>query len=273
MNKIEKGIFLKLLNRNGYVLDFSTNQFDNFTMESVGVALCAKYKCSKGRSLTAYLEEATDDNAFKLLSDFILYYETTNDFIKETNTITNPITGDVMIGEYSNLYHKCKEILAKYHDPNANEVRTQYVEEKFSTPYMKLQFDIMLKSQNENPAEAIGKAKEVLESCCKTILTQKQIDYSNKDSIQQLASNAFSSLKLMPNDIEDSHPNAEDLKQIYGHLKAMVANIAKLRNAFGTGHRRELDFISLEPRHARLIVGASITIIDFLWSSFEEQNK
>ena len=33
MDGIEKGGFLKLFNRGGYVLDFSTNDFDTFTME------------------------------------------------------------------------------------------------------------------------------------------------------------------------------------------------------------------------------------------------
>ena len=31
--KIEIGTFLRLFNRGGYVLDFSTNDFDNFTMD------------------------------------------------------------------------------------------------------------------------------------------------------------------------------------------------------------------------------------------------
>ncbi|POO88177.1 hypothetical protein C1H57_25205, partial [Clostridium sp. 2-1] len=45
--------FLKLFNRGGYVLNFSTNDFDVFTMSSVGVPLCEHYKESKGKSLTA----------------------------------------------------------------------------------------------------------------------------------------------------------------------------------------------------------------------------
>ena len=60
LSKIEVGTFLKLFNRGGYVLDFSTNDFDVFTLGSIGVALCDKYKMSKGKSLTAYLNEASD---------------------------------------------------------------------------------------------------------------------------------------------------------------------------------------------------------------------
>ena len=56
LNKVEIGGFLRLFNRHGYVLDFSTSGFDAFALDSVGVALCQKYELSKGASLTA-LEE------------------------------------------------------------------------------------------------------------------------------------------------------------------------------------------------------------------------
>lgn len=39
--KAEEGTFLMLFNRDGYVLNFSTNDFDVFTMNSIGEALCA----------------------------------------------------------------------------------------------------------------------------------------------------------------------------------------------------------------------------------------
>lgn len=67
LSKIEVGTFLKLFNRGGYVLDFSTNDFDVFTLGSIGVALCEKYKMSKGKSLTAYLNEASDGDVITLL--------------------------------------------------------------------------------------------------------------------------------------------------------------------------------------------------------------
>ena len=69
------GKFVSLFNRNGYVLNFSTAEFDTFTYESVGVPLCQKYNQSKGRSLIAYLADASDEQKVKLLSDLLEYYE------------------------------------------------------------------------------------------------------------------------------------------------------------------------------------------------------
>ncbi|GAB6178815.1 hypothetical protein JCM14036_01340 [Desulfotomaculum defluvii] len=48
LSQTEKGIFMKLFNRGGYVLNFSTNDFNVFTLESVGVPLCAGLQTIKG---------------------------------------------------------------------------------------------------------------------------------------------------------------------------------------------------------------------------------
>lgn len=49
LSYIEKGHLDELFNRDGYVLDFSTNGFDEFTFQSIGIRLCEKYCLSKGK--------------------------------------------------------------------------------------------------------------------------------------------------------------------------------------------------------------------------------
>ncbi len=44
-------------------------------MGSVGVAICNKYGLSKGKSLTKFVEEASPDDATKLLCDLLDYCE------------------------------------------------------------------------------------------------------------------------------------------------------------------------------------------------------
>ena len=60
MTEIEKGYFLRLFNRGGYVLDFTTNDLNSFMLSSIGIALCQHYELSKGGSLTAYCGEAEE---------------------------------------------------------------------------------------------------------------------------------------------------------------------------------------------------------------------
>lgn len=74
LNAIEKGQFMKLFNREGYVLNFTTNDFDVFTLHSVGVSLCEHYKMYKGKSLVSYINSASDEDSFKLIKDLFEYY-------------------------------------------------------------------------------------------------------------------------------------------------------------------------------------------------------
>lgn len=176
LTKVEVGTFLKLFNRGGYVLDFSTNDFDVFTMGSIGVALCDKYKMSKGKSLSAYVNEASEEDVIKLLKDLLDYYEENyeKEYTQETDEETYGYFG--YNAEYARLYNKCRAYMDRVLNvttplaTNATELQ-----EKFSSDYLSKQIELMLRMQNENPTDAIGKAKELIESCCKTILDNKGV--------------------------------------------------------------------------------------------------
>lgn len=122
LSQIEKGIFMKLFNRGGYVLNFSTNDFDVFTLESVGVPLCETYKQSKGKSLMAYINEASEDDTVKLLKDLLDYYEVHYGYEIENDD------------EYSKVYSRCKDIMDRILY-NKNPLTSAAVElkEKFSS--------------------------------------------------------------------------------------------------------------------------------------------
>lgn len=269
MTNMEKGAFVKLFNRGGYVLDFSTPDFDAFTLDSVGVALCQKYGLSKGKSLMAFIDEATEGDAYKLLSDLLTYYETQY-YHFESETNDSDLLG-LSSGAYKRLYLNCKGIIEKYRKTEPNTVIAKAVEESFSTVYMSQQIKIMLECQEAYPAEAIGKAKELVESCCRTILTNRG-ETVNKDwTFQQLVNKTFDMLAVLPKEVGENSPIAPSLKQIYGSLKGIVNPLAEIRNAYGTGHGRTADFTGLDSRHAKLLVGMSATLVQFLWSTHEEK--
>lgn len=269
MTYLEKGTFLKLFNRGGYVLDFSTQSFDAFTKNSVGVEVCYKYGMSKGKSLAAYLDDASEAEVIVLLSNLLSYYETQYDqFDAETSdTIQTPSYGP----NYRKLYHDCKRILDKYKASNPNQELAKAVEGSFSSEYISQQINLMLDNQEKYPAESIGKAKELVESCCRTILTKRGVWVDPHWSFQQLVNQVFDILEVKPERVDDSSPIAKSLKQLYGSLKGMVVPIAEIRNAFGTGHGRVADFVGLDSRHAKLYVGMCVTLVLFLWETHEAQ--
>ena len=187
MDNIEKGLFLKLFNRGGQVLDFTTADFDTFTMESVGVAVCSKYGLSKGKSLVKFISESSEENANKLLLDLLRYYENLYcDFKKERDTRITPLNTWGTGVDYGEYYRKCKVIANRLESNFFSTFATQSVKEAFSSEYINKQMSIMLENQSTNPTEAIGKAKELIESCCKTILEQKGIAINSKWDVGNL---------------------------------------------------------------------------------------
>ncbi len=261
LTKIEKNHFLKLFNRGGYVLDFSTPDFDGFTLDSVGIALCKKYSLSKGKSLSSYLEQAPENDAIKLLADLLDYYE---------HNYQSEIEGS---DEYAKIYQQCKVVINRY--TGTDNPLAPYVDAalaRFSSDYLSTQIKLMMEMQAKNPTEAIGKAKELVESCCKTILDDYGDSHNKSSDIGQLTRDTFMQLKLMPKGIPDTAPAAKELKAILGNLMSIATNLAAIRNIYGSGHGKSATFRGLEERHAKLAVGSSITLVSFLWDTHERRS-
>lgn len=270
LSGLERGVFIKLFNRGGYVLDFSTAEFDAFTMQSVGVAVCEKYHLSKGRSLNAFINEADNKFADKLLFDLLQYYEISyGNFERET--VPNEF-GKVALDcgvDYSTTYRKCKEIQKRHSSPLADysSVLASNIKEAFSSDYIDWQMQIMMSMQTENPTEAIGKAKELIESCCKGILDINNEPYDPKWDVLDLTKKTREILKITPEDIDVTIKGAKAIKAILGSLGNVVQCVAELRNDYGSGHGKSPNYQGLSERHARLAVGSALTLVNFLWDS------
>lgn len=281
MTQIERGIFIQLFNRGGYVLNFSTNEFDTFTMGSVGVALCAKYNMSKGKSLIAFVDGDNKNDADKLLHDLFDYYEAhyeseyKKDFQFDEEPLFSPVFRPSYNENYSRLYTKCKEIAGRVfpNKPISLAIIADNLKEQFSSEYLNAQINAMLSMTESNPTEAIGKAKELIESCCKTILDSREIEWDKNWDAGQLTGETLKTLKLMPKDIPEDAPAATEMKALLGNLRAIATNAAALRNHYGSGHGKSADYKGLSPRHAKLAVGSSITLVEFLWETHLDRPK
>ena len=94
---------MKFFNQGGFVLDFTTRDFDDFTESVVGIPLARSYGMSKGRSLDAYVREHTE-NAIKLFDALLKYYEQSS--LIETDKNNDP--------DRYKQYEECKAIIDKY---------------------------------------------------------------------------------------------------------------------------------------------------------------
>ena len=239
ISHLERGVFLCLFNRGGYVLNFTTNDFDNFTLTSIGLALCEHYHESKGRSLTAYLNECTDSDALKLLNGLMNYYEL---HYREEYTKPDGATGhsydSVRYSEkYARYYRKARAILDRENaGHNPFEDSSEYLKEQFSSEYMATQIDSLMKMRESNPTDAIGKAKEFVESCCKTILKETGIEVSGNWDMNDLIKQTKKKLDIDTESVSSNLPEAQTVKKILGSLTGLVGGIAEFRNGWGAGH-------------------------------------
>jgi hypothetical protein len=258
---LEKKIIEDLFNEGGYVMNFSTEKFDMFTYDSISEALCSKYNLSKGKSLMSFVSDGSDIQIGKLLKDLLEYYKVyyLDEELDETKV---------------KRYHECKKIADRLISTNQNLVigkHTESLSKAFNSEYITKQIAIMNESINENPTEAIGKSKEILESCCKTILINKNISIDKKWKLNTLVKETCKTLKLTPEHIPDEVKAASTIKQILGNLASITNGMAELRNPYGSGHGKDANYKGLTSRHANLAVGSSVTAVKFLWDTYEMQ--
>lgn len=116
----------------------------------------------------------------------------------------------------------------------------------------------------DDPALAIGTAKELVETCCKTILEERHVEHPKNDDLPGLVKLTAKTLELTPSDIPDKARAAETIKRLLSNLATITQGVAELRNHWGTGHGKVARTKGLQPRHARLAVGAASTLAVFL---------
>ncbi len=123
-------------------------------------------------------------------------------------------------------------------------------------------------SIDRDPALAIGTAKELVETICKTILSDVGDEPRNMD-LGDLVKRTTQRLSLLPDDIPASAKGAEAMKKTLRSLGAVTSGLSEIRNLYGSGHGQEGRAKGLAPRHARLAVGAASTLAMFLFETHQ----
>ncbi len=273
LSKDEETMLLSLFIRDDKVLDFSNNDFSVFVINSTKDALPEKYGMSDRDKLMEYLKYASNEKSTKLLIDLFLYYEKHMEYEYNKNYDEDSIwiTPSKYNENYEKLFFTCKSIVENLNNEGVNN-NEKDLKTYFSSEYMQQQIDLMFSMQETNPTEAIGKSKELIESCCKTILEEMNISSKN-DDINQLSKKVMSVLSLLPENVPSSQKGADIIKAILGNLRTIPLKLAELRNLYGSGHGKSDYYIGVEKRHAILAVNCSSTFVKFVWSTYETMKK
>lgn len=146
------------------------------------------------------------------------------------------------------------------------------VAKKLDAPELHRQIDRMMTAVESDPCLAIGTAKELVETTCKTILEDHNVEVDSEWDIGRLVKETRKVLGLLPDQIPQSAKGAESIRKLLSSLAALAQGLGELRNLYGTGHGRSGSSRGLASRHARLCVGAASTLATFLFETHEERS-
>lgn len=139
--------------------------------------------------------------------------------------------------------------------------------------YVLQQITRMEAAINEDTDLAIGTAKELIETCCKTILKERGVEVQGNPDLSQLVKQTARELALTPENIPDEAKAVETIRRLLSNLATITQGVAELRNHYGTGHGKVANTRGLQPRHAKLAVGAASTLAVFLLETHQVKGK
>lgn len=258
LSPFEKAKLESLFNMGGgYVLNFTNSTFASFLGRHVNIDIHDdKYKFngpSKANKLRAFWTIESDDTVGHV-----------------TLALVECAESLAFSSNHSDLIAECKAIAGRLLAGNVNLTPLKNVTDKFDSNYLKAQIARMEQSVLTDPTSAIGSAKELIESCCKTILHERSIEAPPNQDIPSLTKATFRGLDLIPDSIHESGRGGEIIKRLLQNLSTIGSALSELRNLYGTGHGRHAESKWLEPRHAKLVVGAASALVTFLYESHLE---
>ena len=142
----------------------------------------------------------------------------------------------------------------------------------FTADHLHTQIARINSAIDSDPALAIGTAKELVETTCKTILSDLGENAGTLD-LGDLVKAACKHLKLLPDNVPNEAKGADAIKKTLRSLSATVAGLGEMRNYYGSGHGQDGRARGLAPRHARLAVGAASTLALFLFETHEARGQ
>ncbi len=142
---------------------------------------------------------------------------------------------------------------------------------EFNYTYLSSQIARLEEAVEKDPGLAIGTSKELIETCCRTILRERGKSIPNSPDLSELTKLTFKELKLTPDDVPDTRKGSKAIRRILSNLAQVGVGVAELRNLYGTGHGKDGNTVGLTRRHARLATGAAATLTTFLFTTHKEQ--
>lgn len=129
------------------------------------------------------------------------------------------------------------------------------IKKYLNTSYVNSKITTMNDAVYKDTDIAIGTAKELLETTCKSILKQRGQTINTDWTLPQLLKETTAILDFKPKEAQNPEKAEKSIRQMLGGITSIVHGAAELRNGYGTGHGKDADFKGLETKYAKLFVG------------------
>jgi len=260
LNMREKRVLEEFLGMGGgYVLNFSDRTFGEFVHETVDIEIHSDeysiHGSSKAKKLRAFWEVESDYLVGRLLNALIDYAQ---------DTAREPTE------EAMKLAERAREIASRLlaGGPSLDDLKQKA--KSLDANHLAEQIRRMEDSVETDPSLAIGTAKELIETCCKTILSERGQEISGTPDIPTLTKATLKELNLVPEGVPNAARGADVIKRLLSNLSTIGHGLAELRGLYGTGHGQHGSTSGLTTRHAKLAVGAASTLAVFLFETHEQ---
>jgi hypothetical protein len=135
-------------------------------------------------------------------------------------------------------------------------------------PHIKEQIAALERAVVENPSLAFDLAKFIVESTCKTILTERKIGFDKKDDLPKLYKAVTMNVPMLPAAASGEVEARRKLLQTLNGLHTALQGVCELRNSCGfTAHGGDAQRPVMEGVQAILAAQAADAIVGFLFSA------
>jgi len=250
--------------------------------DAADVPLDADYAAPESgerRSLVEQYYHAVDFSSWRDVQKVLRVYENVLQELEETIKHPSSIGDDEYAEKTLSLLLRCLERDGFVHSdgritPTGRNPTIEELSETATTlsnRVLRQQIERIRTAIEDDPDLAIGTAKELLETTCRSILADYAVTSDRAWDVTRLVKETRSVLKLVPEDIPESAKGSETIRRVLSNLGQVSQGLAELRNLYGTGHGKGGQFRGLGPRHARLAVGCATTLASFLFETHESR--
>jgi hypothetical protein len=137
---------------------------------------------------------------------------------------------------------------------------------KFNQDYINSEWKKAMERKSTDPEAAITTARTLIETTCKFILDDLEVQYEDDLELPKLYKITADNLNLAP----DNHTE-QIFKQILSGCQTVINGLGALRNKLSDSHGKKTISAKPLPRHAELAVNLAGTMTSFLLETYQQK--